>query len=84
MHYELVVKIMNEFAALRTKTYSYLTCNNGEDKKVNGIQRCVVKRKRKFKIYKHCLEAAQPENKINYLEKINFMWNSIEKMIKNL
>ena len=30
---------------------------------------CVVKRKLKFEYYKHCLEATQLENKINYLEK---------------
>ena len=30
--------------------------------------KCVIKRKLKFENYKNCLEATQPENKINYLE----------------
>ena len=46
-------KIMIKFAALRAKTYSYLTDNNDEDKKAKGTKKCVVKRKLKFKDYKH-------------------------------
>ena len=32
-------------------------------------QKSVIKRNLKFRDYKNCLEAAQIENKINYLEK---------------
>ena len=45
---------------------------------------CVVKRKLKFEYYKHCLEATQLENKINYLEKKTIlMWIIFENAIKN-
>ena len=37
--------------------------------KKQETQKCVIKRKLKFKDYKSCLEAAQIENKINHLEK---------------
>ena len=66
---ELGVKIMKEFIALRTKTYSYLTGNKDEDKTAKGTKKCVMKRKLKFEDYKYCLEAAHIENKIKYLEK---------------
>ena len=45
---ELGVKIMKEFIALRTKTYSYLTDNKDEDKTAKGTKKCVMKRKLKF------------------------------------
>ena len=32
-------KIMKEFAALRAKTYCYLTDNNNEDKKPKGTKK---------------------------------------------
>ena len=32
---------------------------------------CLIKRKLEFENYKNCLETAQPENKINHLEKKN-------------
>ena len=32
---------------------------------------CVIKREFKFENYKNCLEATQPENKVNHLEKKN-------------
>ena len=65
---ELAGKIMNEFAALRAKTYSYLTDIN--DKKAKGTKKCAVKSKLKFQDYKHCLKASQLEKK-NHLEKTN-------------
>ena len=40
---------MRELAALRVKTYSYLTDNN-KDKKAKGTKKCVIKRKLKLKI----------------------------------
>ena len=54
---------MEEFSALRTKTYSYLTDNNDEDKKAKGTKKCFIKIKFKFQDYKNCLEAAQIEKK---------------------
>ena len=38
-----------------------------------------MKRKLKFQDYKNCLEAAQIENKINYLEKNNIDWDSLRE-----
>ena len=60
---------MTELVRLRRKTHSYLKDNNNEDKKAKGTKKCVIKRKLKFQDYKNCLEAAQTENKTNYLEK---------------
>ena len=60
---------MTVFAALRTKTYSYLTDNNDKNKKAKCTKKCVMKLKLKFEDYKQCLEANQLENKINYLNK---------------
>ena len=43
---ELGWKIMKEFAAaLRAKTYNYLTDNNDEDKKAKDTRKCVIKRR---------------------------------------
>ena len=77
---ELGGKIMKEFAALRAKTYSYLTENSGENKNAKGTKEYVIKRKLKFEDYKNCLEATQLENKINQLEKNNV---DVLKKIKN-
>ena len=52
---ELGGKIVTEFVTLRPKTYSYLTDDCKEDKKANGIKKCVIKRMIKFKDYKNCL-----------------------------
>ena len=38
-------------------------------KKDKNTKKCVVKRKHKFEVYKHCLEATQVENRINHLGK---------------
>ena len=45
---ELGGQIMKEFTGLGAKTYSYLKYNIDEDKKANGIKKCVMKRKLKF------------------------------------
>ena len=58
---ELGGKIMTEPAALRPKTYSYVTGDNDENKKVKGTKKCAIKRKLKFEYYKNCLEANQLE-----------------------
>ena len=78
---ELGGKIMKEFAALRAKTYSYLTENSGENKNAKVTKEYVIKRKLKFEDYKNCLEATQLENKINQLEKNNV--DVLKKIINN-
>ena len=52
---ELGGKVITEFAALRPKTYSYLTDDCKEDKKSKGTKKCVIKRMIKFDDYKNCL-----------------------------
>ena len=47
--------VITEFAALRPKTYSYLTDDFKEEKKTKGTKKCVVKRMIKFNDYKNCL-----------------------------
>ena len=42
---------MKKIAALRLKTYSYITDNKNEDKKAKGTQKCVIKRKFTFQDY---------------------------------
>ena len=49
---ELGGKIIKKFAARRANTYSYLTDNNGEDKKARGTKKCAVKEKLNLKIIK--------------------------------
>ena len=79
---ELHRKILNKYAALTAKTYSYLTDNNREDKKLKGTKKCIVKRKPKFEDYKNFLKATELENKINQLEKkIKLMWKVLDKII---
>ena len=80
---ELVEQIMKEFAALRAKTYKYLTKNKDADKEAKNTKKCVVIRKINFEHYQHCLEATQLENKINHLEKIILMWIIFKKIRKN-
>ena len=65
-------------------TYSYLKDNNDEDKKAKGTKKCIIKRKLTFQDYKNCLEAAQLERKINYLEINKFDVDSLkEDVAKN-
>ena len=52
---ELGGRIIKEFIALRTKTYSYLTDDCKKDKKAKGTKKCVIKRMIKFNDYKNCL-----------------------------
>ena len=75
---------MKELVRLQRKTHSYLRDNNNEDKKAKGTKKCVIKRKLKFQDYKNCLEAAQTENKTNYLEKnVDSLKKDKKKFIKN-
>ena len=60
---------MAEFAALRPKTYSYLTDDSDEKKKEKGTKIYIIRRKLKFEDYKNCLKAAHLENKIKHLAK---------------
>ena len=52
---ELGGKIMAEFVASIPKTYSYLTDDCEEDKKVKETKKCAIKRRLKFSDYKDCL-----------------------------
>ena len=52
---ELGGKIITEFVTLRPKTYSFLTDDHKEDKKVKGTKKCVIKKMIKFNDYKKCL-----------------------------
>ena len=52
-------KIMAEFAALRPKTYIYLTGDNNKNKNKRHPKKFVIRRKLKFENYKHCFEAIQ-------------------------
>ena len=82
---ELGGKITKEFVGLRAKTYSYLRGDGSEGKKAKRTQNCVIK-KLIFEDYKNCLEAAQLENKIIYLEKnkANILKKVLKKIKKNL
>ena len=46
---------MTRSAALRPKTYSYLIDDGHNDRKANGVKKCVIKRRLKFNDYKDCL-----------------------------
>ena len=52
---ELGGKIMIEFVAFRSKTYSYLMDDGDSDRKDKGTKKCIIKRIIKFIDYKHCL-----------------------------
>ena len=51
---ELGGDIMTEFAALRSKLYSFRKTDGSEDKKRKGIKKCVVKKTLSFEDYKNC------------------------------
>ena len=52
---ELGGKIMKGFVALRAKTYTYLTDDDGEEKKAKRTKTCVIKLELMFKNYKDYL-----------------------------
>ena len=52
---ELGGKIMNEFCALRAKTYAYLLDDDNETKKAKGTKKCVIKRRLMFENYRDSL-----------------------------
>ena len=76
-------KIIAKYVGLRAKTYSYVIDDGIKDKKGKGTKKFVIKRKLKFESYKNCLEAAELDNKINYLGKIKLMYIVFKKFIKN-
>ena len=51
---ELDGKIITEFVTLRPKTYSFLTDEGKEDKKVKRTKKCIIKKMIKFNDYKKC------------------------------
>ena len=55
MKHELGGGIITEFVVLRPKTYSYLTDDWKENKRVKGTKKCVIKRMIKFDDHKKCL-----------------------------
>ena len=76
-------KIMTKFVGIKAKTYGYLIDGGSQDKKAKGTEKCVMKRRLKFQNYKNCLEATQPDSKINYLEKIKLTQIVLKKIINN-
>ena len=70
---------MKEFVELRAKICSHLKDNNDEDKRAKDIKKVCHKKTRKFQDYKNFLEAAQIDNKINYLEKNKIDVDSLRK-----
>ena len=53
-------KIMKEFCALRTKTYTCLMDDDSEKKKAKVIKRCVIKHRLMFENYKDSLFKIKP------------------------
>ena len=47
-------KIMTEFVAVRSKTYSYLMKDGNFDKKAKGTSKYIIKRRYKFNEHKNC------------------------------
>ena len=47
--------------------------------KRRSTEKCAIKGKLKFEDHKNCLEAAQSENKINYLEKKIIVVDSLKE-----
>ena len=52
---ELAGKIMKEFSAPRSITYSYLMDDDSEKEKAKGTKKCIIKRRMKFEDYKDSL-----------------------------
>ena len=48
-------KIMAEFVALRSKTYSHLIDDGNSNKNDKGTKACVIKRELMFEYYRKCL-----------------------------
>ena len=79
MEDELGGKIMTKFVGSGAKSFSYLTDDGTEDKKVNAQKRMSQESKLKFENYKNYLEVTQLGNKIKYLEKNKINIDSLRK-----
>ena len=82
MRGESSVKFFKKFVELRARTYNYLIDDSSKDKKAKGTKKCVI-RKTKFENYRHCFEATQLENKLNYSEKNKMNVFSFKEDTKN-
>ena len=72
-------KKMKEFAALRAKTYTYLTNNKDQNKKAKGTKEYIIRREIKFEDHKNFLKATKLENKKQQLEKQSWCRKSLRK-----
>ena len=80
MKNELGGKIVKQFPSLTTKTYSYLTDNNYEDKKAKNARNVYKSKKLQLDDYKQCLiKAIQLENKKSHLKKNKVNAKSLKK-----
>ena len=76
---KIIRQTMKKIVEFIEKTYSYLNDNNDEDRKAKSTETCVMKRKLKFEDCKNCLQPAQIERKINYLEEKKIDVDSLEQ-----
>ena len=76
---KIIRQTMKKIVEFIEKTYSYLNDNNDEDRKAKSTKTCVIKRKLKFEDCKNCLQPAQIERKINYLEEKKIDVDSLEQ-----
>ena len=67
----------------QNKKNSYLTDDYTEIKKAKGTKKCVIKRRFLVKHYQRCLKTTQPENKINYFEKLDDLKENYQGFINN-
>ena len=72
---------MKEFAALKAKTYSYLTELMMKIEK-QKTQKVFHKTKLKFKDYRNCLQTTQLKNS-NSTKKNILIWIVLDKVMKN-
>ena len=76
---KIIRQTMKKIVEFIEKTYSYLNDNNDEDRKAKSTKTCIMKRKLKFEDCKNCLQPAQIERKINYLEEKKIDVDSLEQ-----
>ena len=76
---KIIRQAMKKIVEFIEKTCRYLNDNNDEDRKAKSTKTCVMKRKLKFEDCKNCLQPAQIERKINYLEEKKIDVDSLEQ-----
>ena len=76
---KIIRQTMKKIVEFIEKTYSYLNDNNDEDRKAKSTKTCVIKRKLKLEDCKDCLQPAQIERNINYLEEKKIDVDSLEQ-----